>query len=112
MGNWVFTITETVKKFLNHLSEGERTKIKSIFLLFEEYGPSLPSKYIKRISGTEDLWELRVKRIRIFFFIKGNAGIGVHGIMKKSQKTPQQEIITANKRVRLLKEDLHEDKID
>lgn len=105
MGNWIFTVTKGVQKFIDALSTGDKAKINSIFLLFEEYGPSLPSKYIKRMSGTKELWELRAKRVRVFFFINGNTGVGVHAIVKKSQKTPKSDIDTAIRRVRLLEEE-------
>lgn len=104
MGSWKFEITVPVAKFIKDLSESDRTKVKSIFLLFEEYGPSLPSKYIKRMSGTKDLWELKANRVRIFFFINQDTGIGVHGIVKKSQKTPKRDIDRAMDRIRSLKE--------
>lgn len=104
MGGWKFKITGSVKKFIEDLSEADRTKIKGVFLLFEEYGPSLPSKYIKRMSGTKDLWELKANRIRIFFFINQDTGIGVHAIIKKSQKTPKKDIDRAANRIRSLKE--------
>jgi hypothetical protein len=71
VGSWIFTITEIVKKFIEKLSKVEQSKTRSIFLLFEQYGPALPGKYLKRLSGTEDLWELRAKRARIFFFYMG-----------------------------------------
>ena len=58
------------------------------------------------MSGTKNLWELRAKRIRIFFFIHKNRGIGIHGIIKKSQKTPKQDMKRALSRVRSIQEEL------
>lgn len=105
MGNWKFKITLHVEKFIVELPESDVTKIKSIFLLFEEYGPTLPAKYIKKISGTKDAWELRAKRVRIFFYIDHNTAIGVQGIIKKSQKTPKKDINLAINRIQTLKEE-------
>ena len=72
MVKWIFTITQTAAKFIEKLSEEDKAKTKNAFLLFEEYGPTLPVKYLKRLSGTTELWELRAKRVRIFFFMSRN----------------------------------------
>ena len=106
MDTWHFKVIEQVDKFLNALSVGDQAKVRDLFRIFEEFGPTLPVKYMKRISGTRELWELRAKRVRIFFYIHGDTGIGVHGIIKKSQKTPIQEIKTALLRMRFVKEAL------
>lgn len=106
MVQWKFEIIESVKNFIQSLSATDIAKIRTVFRLFEEYGPLLPAKYIKKMSGTKDIWELRAKRIRIFFFIHKNSGIGVHGIIKRSQKTPKQDIEVAMNRMRSLQEGL------
>ena len=92
MNIWKTHIIDPVKKFIKHLPEPEVAKIITTISLFEEYGPALPAKYLKRITGTKELWELRAKRIRIFLIIKGNTGIFIHAIKKKTQKTPKQDI--------------------
>jgi len=99
---WTFTYTEHVDRFLSKLSDDDLAKTRNMFRLFEEYGATLPTKYMKRMSGTKNLWELRAKRVRIFFFIDGNRGIGVHGIVKKSQRTPKSAIDLAIQRARLM----------
>ncbi len=106
MSKWDLVIIETVGKFLDKLEEDERSKVKSLSILFKEYGLMLPKKYLKRMSGTKELWELRAKRIRIFLVISKNMGIAVHAIIKKSQKTPKQDIDLAVKRAVKAKEDL------
>lgn len=106
MSRWNFKIIEPVAKFFNTLTNSDQTKVRNIFRLFEEYGPTLPAKYMKRMSGTKELWELKTKRIRVFFFITGNTGIGIHGILKKSQKTPMRDIEIALNRIRTIKEEL------
>jgi phage-related protein len=55
------------------------------------------------LSGYKDLWEVRSKltggRIaRVIFYISQGEMILLHGFIKKSQKTPKQEIDLANKR--------------
>lgn len=59
-------ITEWVGKFIADLPIEEGNKVRNVIRLFKEYGQTLPVKYLKRISGTKELWELRAKRARIF----------------------------------------------
>jgi len=106
MYTWHLIITEALGKFLDTLPYPQLAKVKSIFQLFSEFGPQLPSKYLKRMSGTKELWELRAKNIRIFLVFSGNTAIAVHGIIKKTQKTPRQDIETAVKRAMKAKEDI------
>ena len=56
------------------------------------------------ISGVKKLWEIKVSltsnRIaRIFFCISDNTLVLLHGIIKKSQKTPIGDIKTAKNRM-------------
>mgnify|MGYP003343284014 FL=1 len=55
-----------------------------------------------------DLWEIRVDLsdgiCRIFFTIMNNTMILLHGFVKKSQKTPQNELKTAENRLKQFKE--------
>ena len=104
MNAWNIKTVEQVDKFINTLSIEQQTKVKSVFLLFKEYGTTLPSKYLKRMSGTEALWELRMKNVRIFLFMHANIGIVVHGMIKKTQKTPKVDIDLAVKRVKDIKQ--------
>ncbi len=60
----------------------------------------LPASYFKKLVNT-DLWEIRVQMgsntCRILcFFEKGSIIILTHGFIKKTQKTPLQEIARAN----------------
>lgn len=51
-----------------------------------------------------DLWELRStlprKIARVLFFIDGETFVILHGFIKKSQKTPKQDIEAANARMK------------
>ena len=53
---------------------------------------------------TDDLWEIRSNIedgiSRVFFTVDKNMMILLHGFTKKSQKTPQKEIETANSRLK------------
>ena len=60
----------------------------------------VPSIYLKRISGTDGIYEIRIQTgsdiFRIFcFFEKENLVIIGNGFQKKTQKTPKNEIIKA-----------------
>lgn len=57
----------------------------------------IPSQYFKKLTGTEEIWECRVKTksktIRIFgFFANGGTLVLTHGYAKKSQRTDARQI--------------------
>lgn len=71
----------------------------------------VPYKFLKHLTNTHGLWEMRVsanKRIfRIFcFFDKGNLVVLLSGFQKKTQKTPKSEL----KRAEKLKKEYYENK--
>jgi len=71
----------------------------------------IPEKYLKHITGTDGLNEIRIglgnNIFRIFcFFDEGNLIILLNGFQKKSQKTPRSEINKAEK----LKDEYYENK--
>mgnify|MGYP002414209832 CR=1 FL=1 len=71
----------------------------------------VPEKFLKRLSGSEGLWEVRVSAnkgiYRIFcFFDKGNLIVLLSGFQKKKQKTPRSEL----KRAERLKKEYYENK--
>ena len=60
----------------------------------------VPEKYLKHLTGTNGLYEIRIKHgsdiFRIFcFFDSGNVVILMNGFQKKTQKTPKTLIATA-----------------
>jgi phage-related protein len=60
----------------------------------------VPSIYLKSISGTDGIYEIRIQTgsdiFRIFcFFDKKNLIVIGNGFQKKTQKTPKNEIIKA-----------------
>ena len=62
----------------------------------------VPERYFKHMTGTDGIWEIRVKVgnniFRVFgFFDKGNVLILLNGFQKKTQKTPKKEIKKAEK---------------
>ena len=62
----------------------------------------VPEKFLKHLTNTDGLWEVRVSVgkgiFRIFcFFDKGNLIILLSGFQKKTQKTPKKEIKKAER---------------
>jgi phage-related protein len=89
-------------EFLTQLEPGARAKTVRALELLRTL-PFVPSKFWKKMHGTENLWELRVEYAGNIYRIlactyKGNRVILLHGFQKKSQKTPQQEIEIAEQR--------------
>jgi len=65
-------------------------KILDYMKILSEHGTRAGEPYMKHIDG--DVWELRPRRNRIFFFFwTGGQFILLHHFVKKSQKTPQRE---------------------
>lgn len=65
----------------------------------------VPKKYFDHLTGTNGIWEIRVKVwsdiFRVFcFFDKGNLIILLNGFQKKTQKTPKNEIKKAEKLIK------------
>ena len=94
-------ITDFIDSFSNRIV----LKIKSDIRLLQEYGLSLLStSKVKKISGSSNLYELRIKtnvQIRLFFsFASPNTFLIVHGFIKKANKTPLNEIKTAVNRLK------------
>ncbi len=69
----------------------------------------IPEVYFKHLTGSDDLYEIRVQvgsdifRI-LCFFDKGNAVVIGHGFAKKTQKTTKSELNQAHK----IKAEYHE----
>lgn len=71
----------------------------------------VPVKYLKNLTNTDGLWEVRISAgdgiFRIFcFFDKGNLIILLSGFQKKTQKTPKKEI----KKAERLKKEYYENR--
>ncbi len=84
-----------VEDFLDSLPGKVAQKIAWVLELLETQG-MLPSTYFKKLINTE-IWECRIQHgsniYRIFcFFDKRSVIILTHGFIKKTQKTPNDEI--------------------
>jgi phage-related protein len=85
-----------VQEFLDSLSGKVARKALWTLKLLEDL-EMLPSTYFKKLTGTDEIWEYRVQYgsniYRIFcFFDTHSVVILTHGLIKKTQKTPMQEI--------------------
>ncbi len=84
-----------VEIFLDSLPDKTAKKITWVFDLVEELR-MVPSLYFKKLTGSAGIWECRIKlgtnHYRVFAFFDGNDVILTHGIVKKTQKTPDGEI--------------------
>ncbi|PKN68391.1 MAG: hypothetical protein CVU54_15145 [Deltaproteobacteria bacterium HGW-Deltaproteobacteria-12] len=88
-----------VQDFLDSLSGKVAQKVLWTLSLLEDL-EIVPSTYFKKLSGTENIWECRIQYgsniYRIFcFFDSHSVVVLTHGLVKKSQKTPQSEIARA-----------------
>jgi phage-related protein len=65
----------------------------------------LVEPYAKKVAA--DLFEIRVRRGRqvrvLYFYHRGDLVFGVHGFVKKTQRTPKHELDQAARVVRLIR---------
>ena len=84
-----------VEEFLDSLPGRVVQKVVWVLKLLEDL-EFIPAIYFSKMSGTDDIWECRIKQgsniYRIFAFWKGNEIVLTHGFIKKTQKTPRNEI--------------------
>jgi len=89
------------EEFLLAQSTKVQDKIYKVIETIETY-ERVPSNFLKAITGTNGLYEARIKLgsniWRVFcFFDKGKLVILLNGFQKKTQKTPRKEIDKALK---------------
>lgn len=106
MSEIIFYRTESgycpVEEFLDTLSSKQAQKVTWVMQLVEEL-EIVPVKYFKKMTGTDDLWEIRVQSgnniFRILGFLEeGHLVVLNHAFQKKTQKTPKKEIAVAEAR--------------
>lgn len=103
------------KNYFEEFLKKQPTKVQDkIFKIIEaiETLERIPSQYLKHLENTDGLYEARIKLgsniWRVFcFFDKGRLVILLNGFLKKTQKTPKNEIKKALK----LKEEYYNDKL-
>ena len=91
-----------VEEFLDSLTGKQAQKVAWVLQLIEEMD-IVSTQYFKKLTNTDDLWEVRVQLgnniFRLLGFIEGNEIIILnHAFQKKTQKTPKKEIQIAEAR--------------
>ena len=92
----------TVSDFLDSLSGKQVQKVAWVLQLIEELDV-IPTTYLKKLTNTDGIWEVRIlvsgNTFRLLGFFDGdNLVVLNHGFQKKTQKTPAKEIKVAEKR--------------
>lgn len=94
--------------FEDFLKEQPQKVQNKIFKIIEaiEILERVPVNYLKYLEGTDGLYEVRIKLAaniwRVFcFFDKGRLVILLNGFVKKTQKTPKEEL---NRAIKLMNE--------
>lgn len=84
-----------VQEFLDSLQGKVAQKVIWVLGLVEDL-ERVPAQYFCKLADTEDIWEFRIKLgsniYRVLAFWDGNVVVVTHGFIKKTQKTPPQEI--------------------
>lgn len=91
-----------VEEFVDSLSDRHAQKVAWVLRLIERL-EIVPQQYLKKLVGTEDLWEVRVQiggnSYRLLGFFDGlQLLILTSGFVKKQQKIPVREIQVAHQR--------------
>lgn len=88
-------------EFYQKLDQKAKGKIQYVFELIKQVD-RVPDKFLKHLTGTNGLYEIRVESqssiYRIFCcFDEGQLVVLFNGFQKKTQKTPQKEIDKAER---------------
>lgn len=90
-----------VAEFLDSLPSKVAQKVTWVLKLLQELD-MVPTQYFKKLSTTDGIWECRMvfsgNTYRILcFFHRSSRLVLTHGFMKKTQKTPGEEISQAER---------------
>lgn len=113
MNRQIKTYGDYFKDFYALLDIDVQEKIDYVFELVKSLN-IIPKRFFKHLEGTDGLFEIRVEYesniYRIFcFFDAGYLVVLINSFQKKSQKTPKQELVLAEK---LKKQYIIDKKID
>ncbi len=91
-------------EFLSSLTGKQAKKITWVLELFEDTS-IVPKQQFEKLKNTNDIWEIRIifsgNIFRLLGFFKANGNfIVTNGFVKKTKKTPQNEIKIAEERKR------------
>ena len=85
-----------VEEFLESLNSKELAKAIRTVELLEEFGNQLGLPHSRHLA--DGLLELRVRgtrELRIFYCFHRNKAVLLHAFVKKTQKTPEKEVVLA-----------------
>lgn len=96
-----------VVEFLDTLPKAERVEARNALRLLQEFGTLLGMPHARPISGHRKLWGLRTGPNRLLYFaFVDRRFVILHGFRKRTQKTPNRDIETAERRmIELLERD-------
>jgi phage-related protein len=91
-----------IEEFLDSLDARQAQKVTWVLELIEEL-ERIPQQYFKKLSGSDEIWEVRAKAgketFRLLGFMKSaKLVILVHAFKKKSQQIRKTDIQLAEKR--------------
>jgi phage-related protein len=94
-----------VTEFITSLPIPEQRAIARCLALLREKGTLVGHPYTSKVTGHDDLWELRPKPNRMLYYAHtGRQFIILHAFRKKSQRIPRREIDIAERRMARLLE--------
>ncbi len=95
-----------IEDFLDELNSKQAQKVLWVLKLIEELD-IVPVQYFKKLVSTDGIWEVRIQNgsdiFRLLGFFdeaEGSWVVLTNGFVKKTQKTPSQEIALAEQRKR------------
>ncbi len=91
-----------VEEFFDSLTQKQFERVAFVLDLIEQLD-FVPKEYLKKLEGTDDIWEVRVRQGRNIFRLlgfldKNSLVILNHAFAKKSRKIPKKEILIAEQR--------------
>jgi phage-related protein len=88
---------DSVLNEIDGFGENDAVKVFKTVELLKTYGHSVLETHIKHID--RKIWEIKIDRYRVLYFMHRDQNyILVRAFMKKTQKTPENEVEIAEKR--------------
>ncbi len=93
-----------VLEFIQNQYPKPRAKIARTISLLKQHGFYIGGPFLEKVTGTKELWELRIKhssniyRILFFSYYQGEFVL-LHGFVKKTAKLPPKELKIALSRL-------------
>jgi phage-related protein len=94
---------QPVSDFIDSIPSAAQVKVLRTIKLLKQYGVLLKEPYTRHIRGK--IREIRIADRRglvrvLYFTVTGKRFILLHGFIKDTEKTPEQDIETAEKRMK------------